>query len=177
MRASPSGVERSEEASCYFGRASQTRPPPGAASGFSVWQAAIALILTIACGCSTDNSADHFSYVPPQTEQEKEIKATDVALDRDRIMVQSGNLALPYQQLGPLAYTEPFSPRAIDEDHIDDRLRTMAIAKWGNDVDAIVGVKTALSRDAREVNVSAEVVKVTGDCSFCRHAGGYAQGK
>jgi hypothetical protein len=127
-----------------------------------------------AWGCSTD--ADH-PYVPPQTQQEKEIKATDVALDRDRIMVQSGNLALPYQQLGMLAYTEPFSPRAIDEDYIDDRLRTMAIAKWGNDVDAIVGVKTALSDDAREVSVSAQVVKVTGDCSFCRHAGGYAQGK
>ncbi|MGH7879599.1 MAG: hypothetical protein ACREQD_08895, partial [Candidatus Binataceae bacterium] len=113
----------------------------------------------------------------PQTPQEAEIKATDAALDRDRILVQSGTLALPYQQLGVLTYDEPFSPRAIDEDHIDDRLRTMAIDKWGNAVDAIVGVKTALSHDASQVNVSAEVVKVTGDCSFCRHAGGYPQGK
>jgi hypothetical protein len=151
----------------------RARPSRRARFGLAT-RTACALLALSALGCSTD--AEH-PYVPPQTQQEKEIKATDVALDRDRIMVQSGNLALPYQQLGPLDYTEPFSPRAIDEDHIDDRLRTMAIAKWGNDVDAIVEVKTALSSDARQVEVSAEVVKVTGDCSFCRHAGGYAQGK
>ena len=116
---------------------------------------AYALIALGAIGCATAQP-----YVPQPQEPQAEIKTTAVVLDRDHIVVQSGSLARPYQQLGPLAYTEPFSPHAIDEDHIDDRLRTMAIAKWGNDVDAIVGVKTALSKDARQVNVSAEAVKV-----------------
>jgi hypothetical protein len=53
----------------------------------------------------------------------------------------------------------------------------MAIEKWGNQVDAIVWVKSALSPDAKLITVSADAVRVKGDCSFCRHQGGYPQGR
>jgi hypothetical protein len=79
---------------------------------------------------------------------------------------------LPYDPLGALDYTEPFSPRAIDDDYIDDKLRTMAIQRWGGQVDAVVSVKTELSSDQSEVNVTAEAVKVRGECPFCRHPEG-----
>jgi hypothetical protein len=82
--------------------------------------------------------------------------------------VQSGNVSLPFDQLGMLTYDEPYSPRAIDEDHIDEKLRAMALSKWGNQVDAVVGVTTSLSPDRSEVTVEAEGVHVRGDCSFCR---------
>jgi len=117
------------------------------------------------------------SVIESQRRQEAEIKAADVALDRDRIEVLSGDLTLPHTQLGPLEYSEPFSADANDEKHIDDRLRTLAIARWGNQVDAIIGVKSVLSPDATQLRVSAIAVRVNGDCSFCRHQGGYPQGQ
>jgi hypothetical protein len=155
--------------------ARRSRPAHRSALAWRIGAGAFLALTVAGCSASTVSTPHVSPYVSHQSTQ-AEIKAADVALDRDRIMVQSGSLALPYQQLGVLEYSEPFSPRAIDEDHIDDRLRTMAIQKWGNDVDAIVGVKTTLSGDASEVDVSAQVVRVTGDCSFCRHAGGYPQG-
>ena len=117
------------------------------------------------------------SYVEQQQQQQAIVKASDKALDRDRIQVQTGEFALPHDQLGELEYTEPFSPRAIDDDYIDDKLRTMAIQKWGDQVDAVVSVKTSLSADASQVSVTAQAVKVRGDCSFCRHQGGYPTGQ
>ena len=89
--------------------------------------------------------------------------------ERERIKVETGELALPVDQLGELDYTEEYSPRAIDDDYIDEKLRMMAVERWGDAVDAIIEVKTELSANSREVNVSAQAVKVRGDCSFCRH--------
>jgi hypothetical protein len=129
----------------------------------------LAAATTLLAGCT--------AVVVQQQQQQAIIKATDKALDRDRIQVQTGNLALPYDQLGELDYTEAFSPQAIDDDYIDDKLRTMAIRKWGDQVDAVISVKTALSDDATEVRVTAQAVKVRGDCSFCRHQGGYPTGQ
>jgi hypothetical protein len=134
--------------------------------------AAIVPLILIAIGVSACTSD-----VAQQQQHQAMIKASDKALDRDRIQVQTGDLALPYDQLGALTYAEPFSPRAIDEDYINDRLRTMAITKWGNQVDAVIGVKTALNADASQVSVTGEAVRVRGDCSFCRHQGGYPNGQ
>ncbi len=114
---------------------------------------------------------------PPPQPQQAIIKVPDKALDRERLQVQTGNLALPYDQLGELEYTEPFSPRAIDDDYIDDKLRAMAMQRWGDQVDAVIDVKTALSSDESEVSVTAQAVKVRGDCSFCRRQGGYPAGQ
>jgi hypothetical protein len=133
------------------------------------------LIALIVGGCSS--GAPEVAQQPAEQPTPAEIKTVAVPLDPDLIPVQSGALSLPYQELGVLQYVEPFSPQAIDEDHIDDRLRMMAVQQWGNDVDAIVGVKTALSTDSDQVTVSAQVVKVMGDCSFCRRPGATPQGQ
>jgi hypothetical protein len=133
------------------------------------------LIALTVLGCSS--AEPEAEQQPAQQPTPVEIKTVAVALDPDRIVVQSGVLTLPYQQLGVLQYVEPFSPRAIDEDHIDDRLRTMAVQQWGSEVDAIVSVKTALSTDSSQVTVSGQVVRVTGDCSFCRRPGALPQGQ
>jgi uncharacterized lipoprotein len=135
---------------------------------FASIAAAILAILTLA-GCTNP--------ITQQQQREAEIKAADAALDKDRILVQSGDLSLPHQQLGSLEYSEPFSPAANEETHVDERLREMAIQKWGNQVDAITGVKADLSADARELHVTGEAVRILGDCSFCRHQGGYPQVK
>jgi hypothetical protein len=95
--------------------------------------------------------------------------STPVVAPPAEMPVQSGNLGLPSEQLGILTYDEPFSPRAIDQDHIDEKLRSMAINRWGNQVDAVVGVTTSLSPDRSEVTVEAEGIHVKSDCSFCRH--------
>jgi hypothetical protein len=127
--------------------------------------------LLAACSSQVDQQE------PPPQSQQAIIKAPDKALYRDQLEVQTGDLALPYDQLGELEYTEPFSPRAIDDDYIDDKLRAMAMRRWGDQVDAVIGVKTALSSDASEVSVTAQAIKVRGDCSFCRHQGGYPTGQ
>ena len=119
-------------------------------------------------GCSTDQP--EVAQEPAEQITPVMVKAAEGPFDPESIPVQSQALALPYQQLGVLQYVEPFSPRAIDDDHIDDRLRTMAVQNWGNDVGAIVGVQTSLSTDANQVTVTAQVVKQTTDCAVCRHA-------
>jgi len=136
-----------------------------------------AALLTAGMSLLAACSSEVEQQQPPPQSQHVIIKATDKALDRDRLQVQTGNLALPYDQLGELDYTEPFSPRSIDDDYIDDKLRTMAMQKWGAQVDAVIDIKTALSADASEVSVTAQAVKVRGDCSFCRHQGGYPTGQ
>ena len=130
--------------------------------------ASLLILMLGAAACS--------SVIESQQRHEAEIKAADVALDRDRIEVISGDLLLAHTDLGPIAYAEPFSADANDQRHIDDRLRTIAVGQWGNEVDAIVGVKSVLSADATQLRVSAIAVRVNGDCDFCRHQGGYAQG-
>jgi hypothetical protein len=123
------------------------------------------------------SSAGCPNYLAQQEQHDEEIKAADAALDRDRIPVLAGDLALPHDRLGELQYTEKFSPSAIDNDYIDGKLRTMAIQRWGNSVDALVGVRSLLSADASEIHVTASAVEVRGECSFCRHQGGYPQGR
>jgi hypothetical protein len=131
-----------------------------------------ALLLILTTGLTACSSV-----IESQRRHEAEIKAADVALDRDRIEILSGDLTLPHTQLGPLEYSEPFSADANDEKHIDDQLRMLAIARWGNQVAAIIGVESVLSPDATQLRVSAIAVRVNGDCSFCRHQGGYPQGR
>ncbi len=83
--------------------------------------------------------------------------------------VQSTDLAQPHQDLGTLEYDEAYTPEAIDDDHIDEKLRMMAVQRWGTNVDAVVLVKTSLSPDRSTVSVSAEGAHLNGPaCSICR---------
>ncbi len=93
----------------------------------------------------------------------------NVMLDRERVLMSTGNIDNPYQKLGDLSYTEPLSPDAIDSTRINQRLREMAIARWGRQVDAVIHISSKIGDDARTMTVTGEAVEVTGNCSFCRH--------
>jgi hypothetical protein len=108
-------------------------------------------------------------YQQQQQAKRERIHKGNVILDRQRILMSTGGFSLPYRKLGDLSYTEPFSPDAIEGPHINQKLREMAIAKWGRQVDAIIHVKSEVGANAATVTVSGEAIRVTGNCSFCRH--------
>jgi hypothetical protein len=98
------------------------------------------------------------------------IQQGNTMLDRQRILMSTGGLDDPYDKLGDLSYSEPFSPDAIDSTHINEKLRDLALAKWGRQVDAIVHITTKVGSDASTLTVSAAAVRIKSDsCSYCRH--------
>jgi hypothetical protein len=74
----------------------------------------------------------------------------------------------PYSELGELSYTEPFSPDAIDEAKISDKLKQMAYAKWPDTIDAIVNENQTVSADGTQITVTAKAIKY--DSSVDREA-------
>ena len=84
------------------------------------------------------------------------------------VTTESPPAGKPYTVLGPVTYTEPFSPDAIDSAKISDRLKTMAFAKWPDTVDAIVKEDQQISADGSQVTVTAEAIKY--DSSVDREA-------
>ncbi|HVB78515.1 MAG TPA: hypothetical protein VNE82_01045 [Candidatus Binataceae bacterium] len=105
-----------------------------------------------------------------QQEQKKaEIHYFNATVDRQRILISTGDLSNPHQKLGDLSYTEPLTADSIDSVHINEKLRRMAIEKWGTQVDALIDVKSAPSADATMITASCVAVRVIGDCDFCRH--------
>lgn len=74
----------------------------------------------------------------------------------------------PYSELGQLTYTEPFTPDAIDEAKISDKLKTMAFAKWPDSIDAIVDENQTTSADGSQITVTAKAIKY--DSSVDREA-------
>jgi hypothetical protein len=98
------------------------------------------------------------------------IQQGNTMLDRQRILMSAGGLDDPYDELGDLSYSEPFSPDAIDSTHINEKLRDLALAKWGRQVDAIIHITTKVGSDASTLTVSAAAVRVKSDtCTYCRH--------
>jgi hypothetical protein len=65
----------------------------------------------------------------------------------------------PYTELGELKYTEPFTPDAIDEAKISDKLKAMALAKWPDTIDAIVNEDQTTSADGSQITVTAKAIK------------------
>ena len=91
-----------------------------------------------------------------------------IQFNESQVMVVTGDLNQSYKILGQINYTEPVSGEAIDTDHINARLRRMAIDRYQDQVDAIINVaSTTNSSDGFEV--SGEAVEIKGPCSFCRH--------
>ncbi|MGA8569004.1 MAG: hypothetical protein WB580_14525 [Candidatus Binataceae bacterium] len=105
-----------------------------------------------------------------QQEQKKaEIRYYNATVDRQRILISTGDLNNPHEKLGDLSYVEPLNADSIDSTHINEKLRQMAIDKWGNQVDALIFVKSTPSGDASMITASCVAVRVIGDCDFCRH--------
>jgi hypothetical protein len=65
----------------------------------------------------------------------------------------------PYQVLGDISYSEPFSPDAIDAHKMNQRLKDMAYQKYPEDIDALIKVKSDVSSDGSQVTVSAQAIK------------------
>ena len=65
----------------------------------------------------------------------------------------------PYSTLGDLTYTEPFSPEAIEEANITDKLKKMAFEKWPDTIDAIVDENQTISADGSQVTVTAKAIQ------------------
>ena len=65
----------------------------------------------------------------------------------------------PFTVLGDVTYNEPFSPDAINEAKIKEKLKNMAYAKWPDTLDALVREKTDVSDDGSTVKVSAQAIQ------------------
>lgn len=105
-----------------------------------------------------------------QHEQKKaEIHYYNTTVDRERILISTGDLSNPHEKLGDVSYTEPLSADSIDSTHVNNKLRKMAIDQWGTQVDALIHVKSTPNGDATMITGSAVAVRVIGDCDFCRH--------
>src|SRR5260370_1156389 len=65
----------------------------------------------------------------------------------------------PFTELGDLTYTVPFTPDAIDEAKISDKLKAMAFAKWPDTIDAIVDENQTTSADGSQITVTAKALK------------------
>ena len=65
----------------------------------------------------------------------------------------------PYNKLGELKYTEPFTPDAIDASKMQDRLKAMALEKYPDTVDAVIKEDSEVSPDGSTVTVSAEAIQ------------------
>ncbi|MGC1189450.1 MAG: hypothetical protein WA861_02625 [Candidatus Binatus sp.] len=74
----------------------------------------------------------------------------------------------PYSELGEMTYTVPFTPDAIDEAKISDKLKAMAFAKWPDTIDAIVDENQTSSADGSQITVTAKAIKY--DSSVDREA-------
>ncbi len=105
-----------------------------------------------------------------QREQKKaEIHYFNRTVDRERILVSTGDIANPHEKLGDLSYTEPLTADSIESAHVNNKLRELAIDRWGTQVDALIEVKSTPSADATTITASCVAVRVIGDCDFCRH--------
>jgi hypothetical protein len=95
----------------------------------------------------------------------------EVKLDTLRLMVYTSDLNEPYEKLGELSYTDPLNGDTIDTEHINEKLRQMAIARWGTQVDAIILVTTKVGgADPPTISVTGEAIRMKGACSGCRHS-------
>ncbi len=82
-------------------------------------------------------------------------------VDMAHIFVTTGTppAGKPYTVLGELNYSEPFSPDAIDEEKIKDRLKKMAYEKWPDTIDAVVDENQQVSADGSQVTVTAKAIQ------------------
>jgi hypothetical protein len=92
-----------------------------------------------------------------EARQEQFLKTAEIG----RIWVTSGKpkKRKPYNVFGPLNYTEPFSPDAIDTTNIKRKLRDLGYQKWPDNIDAIINERFKVSDDGTQVAVSAQAIQ------------------
>lgn len=67
----------------------------------------------------------------------------------------------PYVVLGELKYSEPYTPDALDQDRIENKLKAMALAQYPDQADAVIDTKGDIetSGDTTTVTVTGQVVQ------------------
>ncbi len=88
-------------------------------------------------------------------------KAFEHRVDTAHIWVTTGAppAGKSYSTLGELSYTEQFSPDAIDEARISDKLKKMALEKWPDMIDAIVNENQTVSADGSQITVTGKAIQ------------------
>jgi hypothetical protein len=110
------------------------------------------------------------SYIQQQRGIVESSRKARIDDDRMRLMIYTSDITEPYAKLGELSYTDPLNGETIGTDHINSKLRDMAIARWGQQVDAIIHVTTKVGgTDTTTISVKGEAVRITSTCSGCRH--------
>ncbi len=111
------------------------------------------LAAVVFCGCAAVQAERHAEEV----KQQQFVTRVDLA----HVWVTPGtpDPGKPYTVLGPVKYTVPFSPDAIDAHSENDKLKEMAYKKWPDHLDALIKEKESISPDASEVTVSAEAIE------------------
>ncbi len=104
-----------------------------------------------------------------QRQKEAELNAAEISMNRTQIFVSNSDISYPHRVLGKLEYSEPFSPDAIDTEKINNKLRAMAIERFGDEVDAIQDAHSDINDDGTKVTATGEALRITSPCSFCRH--------
>jgi hypothetical protein len=126
--------------------------------------AAIAIVAAI----STSACASYIQQLKAEQQAEKK---TAVEQDHLRLLVYTSGIDTAYQKLGDLAYTDPLNGETIDTDHINEKLRVMAIERWDGQVDAIIHVATKVGGDATAtISVRGEAIRIKDPCTGCRHS-------
>jgi hypothetical protein len=127
------------------------------------------LLTLVAIGMALTMSACAAVEAARQQEVQKQ-QVFEHRVDMAHIWVttESPPAGKPYTELGNLTYTVPFSPDAIDEDNITNKLKQMAFAKWPDDIDAIVDENQVTSADGTQFTVTAKAIKY--DSSVDRQA-------
>lgn len=117
----------------------------------------ILLAVVVAQGCAA------------QQQKEEMLRKATITMNHARVLVVTGGLDQPHKTLGEITYSEPFSAQAIDFNHINKKLRHIAIERYQENVDAIIRVKTHTSADGGRFIVSGKAIEIEGPCAFCRH--------
>lgn len=65
-------------------------------------------------------------------QQQQAARQEKIEQDRLRLSVYTSDLTAPYQKLGTISYTGPLNGETIESDHINEKLRRMAIVRWGH---------------------------------------------
>jgi len=112
---------------------------------------AIGLALGVsACGAMEAQRASEM------TRQQEVVHRMDVA--HVWVTTEGPPAGKPYSKLGDLTYTEPFSPDAIDEAKITAKLKSMAMEKWPDTIDAIVDENQTVSADGTSITVTGKAI-------------------
>ena len=110
------------------------------------------------------------AYMQRQQAKREMLHKLAVKEDRGRIVCYPGTINEPYEKLGEVSYTEPLDATTIDTHHINSKLRDLALARWGNSVDAIIHVSTKVGgTTTTTISAKGEAVKVKSNAPGWHH--------